>query len=68
MRHIRISGNEPHLPRNIIIRYNTNLYIQMDQFGTVIDPFCLQIDWVNFAQILRIFEISNSNLNETAFR
>ena len=40
----------------------------MDQFGTVLDPFCLQIDWVNFAQILRLFEISNSNLNETAFR
>ena len=26
------------------------------------------IDWVNFVQIMWIFEISNSNLNETAFK
>ena len=66
---VRISGNKPHLPCNN--KYSTNyyyLYIQMNQLGTFLDPFCLQIDWVNFMQILWIFEISNSNLNETAFR
>ena len=40
----------------------------MDQLGTVLDPFCLQIEWVNFVQILCLFEISNSNLDETAFK
>ena len=44
------------------------LHIQMDQLGTILEPFFLQIDWGNFAQILWIFEIPNSNLNETAFR
>ena len=37
------------------------MYNKMDWFGTVLDPLCLQIEWVNFMQILRLFEIFNSN-------
>ena len=37
------------------------LYIKTDRLGTVLEPLCLQIEWVNFVQILRLFEISNSN-------
>ena len=37
------------------------MYNKMDWFGTVLDPLCLQIEWMTFVQILRLFEISNSN-------
>ena len=43
------------------------IYMKTDRLGTVLEPLCLQIKWVNFVQILRLFEISNSNKKETAF-